>query len=184
MATAKQIAANQRNSLHSTGPKTAEGKAISRRNAITHGHAGHLNNDEKWHGVREERMQSWLSEIRATGPMTGYHYEKLIEASVRLDRVQEDIEGAYRKLASKARTSWHDDRMLEVEELALKLRQTPGFVVAKLKTSLHGCEWLRFSYRGHLWRCRFDDWRCYHQPYGELSRHDDGNFAVYVVPRF
>ena len=37
MATAKQIAANRRNSQKNTGPRTAEGKAVSRFNALKHG---------------------------------------------------------------------------------------------------------------------------------------------------
>ncbi|MGX9393314.1 hypothetical protein ACWX0K_16525 [Nitrobacteraceae bacterium UC4446_H13] len=37
MATAKQIAANRANAKRSTGPKTAVGKARSRRNALKHG---------------------------------------------------------------------------------------------------------------------------------------------------
>jgi hypothetical protein len=37
MASKKQIAANRRNAKKSTGPKTAEGKAVSARNATKHG---------------------------------------------------------------------------------------------------------------------------------------------------
>ncbi len=37
MATAKQIEANRRNASRSTGPRTAEGKAASRFNALNHG---------------------------------------------------------------------------------------------------------------------------------------------------
>lgn len=37
MATVKQLAANRRNAQRSTGPKSAEGKAISSRNALKHG---------------------------------------------------------------------------------------------------------------------------------------------------
>jgi len=37
MATEKQIAANRRNALKSTGPKTEAGRQIVSRNAITHG---------------------------------------------------------------------------------------------------------------------------------------------------
>jgi hypothetical protein len=37
MATEKQIAANRRNALKSTGPKTPRGKLFSSRNALTHG---------------------------------------------------------------------------------------------------------------------------------------------------
>ena len=37
MATLKQIEANRRNALHSTGPKTPEGKAAVRLNSLRHG---------------------------------------------------------------------------------------------------------------------------------------------------
>jgi hypothetical protein len=37
MASERQIAANRRNAQSSTGPKTKDGKAASRRNALTHG---------------------------------------------------------------------------------------------------------------------------------------------------
>ncbi len=37
MATAKQITANQVNALASTGPRTAEGKAVAAQNALGHG---------------------------------------------------------------------------------------------------------------------------------------------------
>lgn len=37
MASEKQIAANRRNGLKSTGPRTARGKEISSQNALTHG---------------------------------------------------------------------------------------------------------------------------------------------------
>jgi len=37
MASAAQIAANRRNALKSTGPKTARGRAVAARNALQHG---------------------------------------------------------------------------------------------------------------------------------------------------
>ncbi len=42
MATEKQIAANRANAQKSTGPRTAEGRSISRLNAVRHGLTGHL----------------------------------------------------------------------------------------------------------------------------------------------
>ncbi|MGI9069968.1 MAG: hypothetical protein ACR2JB_01230 [Bryobacteraceae bacterium] len=40
MTTSAQVAANQANAQHSTGPKTPEGKAISCRNSFQHGLTG------------------------------------------------------------------------------------------------------------------------------------------------
>jgi hypothetical protein len=40
MATAAQVTANQQNAIHSTGPKTPEGKAADARNATKHGLSG------------------------------------------------------------------------------------------------------------------------------------------------
>jgi hypothetical protein len=41
MATQKQIDANRRNAARSTGPKSEEGKAVARYNAVTHGFRAH-----------------------------------------------------------------------------------------------------------------------------------------------
>ncbi len=43
MSTQSQIAANQANAQHSSGPKTAEGKAISCLNNFRHGFTGEFN---------------------------------------------------------------------------------------------------------------------------------------------
>ena len=48
MATEKQIEANRRNAALSTGPKTDEGKAQSRANAMTHSLRGSLESKGLW----------------------------------------------------------------------------------------------------------------------------------------
>src|SRR5580693_9211185 len=43
MISEKQLEANRRNALRSTGPKTTEGKSNSSRNNLRHGLTGHIN---------------------------------------------------------------------------------------------------------------------------------------------
>jgi len=60
MTTPKQVAANRRNARMSTGPKTASGKAQSRRNALVHGLTARvLLDDEDPEGFEALRQSLW-----------------------------------------------------------------------------------------------------------------------------
>ena len=89
MASEQQIAANRRNALKSTGPRTDAGKARSRRNAITHGLNAHIENlpdDEK--AAFEERLTAWNAALQ---PCTAYEEDlvrRLAGYSWRLDRAE------------------------------------------------------------------------------------------------
>jgi hypothetical protein len=70
MATEKQIAANRRNAQRSTGPKTPEGKAASRLNALKHG----LVAEDAVVPVEDERAfnelrNSILDHLQPVGPL-------------------------------------------------------------------------------------------------------------------
>ncbi len=71
MSTPAQIAANQANAQHSTGPRTAEGKAICARNNIRHGFTGAFGVlpwekqeefDTLLNGLRDEHKPSTFTE--------------------------------------------------------------------------------------------------------------------------
>lgn len=65
MATQKQIEANRRNALRSTGPRTLEGKLRSRANSFTHGMTGAIHvplpheNPADYHEMRAGLIESY-----------------------------------------------------------------------------------------------------------------------------
>jgi hypothetical protein len=85
MTSQKQIEANRRNAQKSTGPKTEEGKAVSRLNARKHGiFASALTDEdqEELAGLHEE-LAAW---IKPVGPIEAMLVEKLAHTYLRLQR--------------------------------------------------------------------------------------------------
>jgi len=84
MATARQIEANRRNGRLG-GPKTPEGKAISRLNARKHGiFASALTpQDEEELSCIHDEVVDW---IKPVGPLEGMLVEKLAQTYLRLQR--------------------------------------------------------------------------------------------------
>ena len=89
MATEAQTHANRRNSQKSTGPKTAEGKAIVAKNAVKHGLFAHEavitgENQEDYELLREEI----LAELAPAGVMESILAERIVSLSWRLQRAE------------------------------------------------------------------------------------------------
>jgi len=94
MATQKQIDANRRNALRSTGPKTPAGKTISNRNALRHGlraRAALLPGEDK------QAFQRLFNAFRAEHRPVGRFEEALVE----------QMAVAYWKLARLTRIESH-----------------------------------------------------------------------------
>lgn len=88
MATQLQNEANRRNSLKSTGPKTAEGKAIASQNAVTHGLSARMpvipgENEAEFRTYAEQ----WLGELKPVGATEEFLAERIISISWRLRRI-------------------------------------------------------------------------------------------------
>ena len=69
MTTIKKIAANRRNAQKSTGPRTIEGKSVSRLNALRHGlrSRGGSMPAEAWQSLlrtREQFLEAWQPQTR------------------------------------------------------------------------------------------------------------------------
>jgi len=108
MASKKQIEANKRNALKSTGPKTPEGKASAHLNSTTHGLLSQeiLLPGEDGEALKElgERLRA---ELQPVGEMESLLVEKIIDATWRLRRLSRVEAGIftwelYEELAQRA----------------------------------------------------------------------------------
>jgi hypothetical protein len=84
----RQKAANQANALHSTGPKTPEGKAAVRLNALRH---GLLTRDVVLPGEDADAFEDLLNQVRAdlspVGPIEELLADRMVNAMWRLRRL-------------------------------------------------------------------------------------------------
>ena len=79
MATLKQIEANRRNAQKSTGPRTPEGKAVSRFNAFKHGlHAESLVIPGEDPAELETLAQEYFEEYQPSTPTQRHYVQRLI----------------------------------------------------------------------------------------------------------
>jgi hypothetical protein len=115
MPTEKQIAANRRNSNKSTGPKSAEGKAAIRFNALRHGLTAEnivLSIEER--PVFEQLHDEFLAEHRPATPTERLLVEQMVAAAWRLRRVR------------ATETAYFDREMERLDNLAKSDYPQPG----------------------------------------------------------
>ena len=141
MVSDARLAANRRNAALSTGPKTEDGKAASRRNALKHGLTATLVPIDDAQALSDRTSDV----VEAVKPRSGWDRwlcGELAGITLQLDRARL----AGRKLRDvvvlRALTVWDDDRRVEVEDLGAKLAANPPRVVRRLRQTPQGCDWL------------------------------------------
>jgi hypothetical protein len=152
MSTEAQVAANQQNAQHSTGPKSAEGKATICLNAFRHGLAGAFmilpdepreDFDELYQGLREEHQPETPTEILLIEGMAQHYWLK--QRALRLQTLCFDLEEseAQKQLALFLRyQTTHDRAFHKALGTLLKLRAEKrkteiGFVSQQRQTEEH-----------------------------------------------
>ncbi|HWE35262.1 MAG TPA: hypothetical protein VG406_01720 [Isosphaeraceae bacterium] len=134
-----------------TGPKTPEGKANSRGNALKHGLTGEgvvLPAEEE--AKVAERLEKWEAIFKPADDYEKEQLRRVVVAGRRVDRAV-GMESARRvEAASRARSCWADDRRLAAEELAQGLAKRPAMVARQLRRTLQGCELLLDRWHGLL----------------------------------
>jgi hypothetical protein len=89
MSSERQVEANRRNAQKSTGPRTAEGKARSRFNAVTHGMTAKF---DALPGADTDaltgRIDAWTADLKPRNPLERDLIERAARVSWQLERVE------------------------------------------------------------------------------------------------
>jgi hypothetical protein len=85
----EQLASNRKNAAKSTGPKTTEGKANSRRNSLKHGLTGEgvVVPDED-RGVIDERFEAFAADLKPKSPVAHFLVMRAALLSVRMEEIR------------------------------------------------------------------------------------------------
>jgi hypothetical protein len=139
MATERQIQANRRNSALSTGPTSEAGKSISRANATKHGMAGESAEVEA--GLSDEfkkRRESWAAEHQPVGEGANYALDRVVAASLRIERCERTIDDVTSTCRERARLAWDQDRDIEAATIFGRLARDPVLASRQLQATLSG----------------------------------------------
>jgi hypothetical protein len=142
-ASAARVESNRRNSLKSTGPKTPEGKAASRGNALKHGLCSTVVGLEDPEDVQERAETLGMSATAPEGTTFGSWLAlQVASLSLRIENAQAMQQAAQERIRLRAELIWEDDRKLEAAILGEQLSRRPEPVLERLRQTPQGCEWL------------------------------------------
>src|SRR5215510_14485112 len=103
MATPAQIAANRANALKSTGPRSVEGKSVSRFNALKHGmDAASIVIRGEDPAEYEALAAHYLDEYHPQSPSESFHVDTMLRADWQQRRLQAVEGDLYRTIIAES----------------------------------------------------------------------------------
>jgi hypothetical protein len=138
-----QAESNRRNAEKSTGPRTAEGKAASRRNAWKHGLTGagvvlpHEDTDEV-----ARRLEALETDMGPKNELARRFVAKVAHAFNRLDRCAEHETKAIAYAMRKAEAAFDDERKAESEKALSWIAAEPATNARRLRSTPEGIDLL------------------------------------------
>jgi hypothetical protein len=167
MCSPARLAANQANSKRSTGPRTPEGKAISRGNALKHGLTGQgiaLPTEDAAAVAR--RFDELETDLRPSNALSRILVQRMAMLAVRLDRCVEHESALMGEKVRHARRDHDDLRQAEVARLVDELANDPAAAVRHLLRTPEGVDrmtdaWL--DLRADLTRSKYPRWTTAHR---------------------
>ncbi len=138
-----KLLANRRNAAKSTGPKTPEGKARSRQNALKHGLTGSgvalPSEDQAAITLRFTELQAQLKPKTDGGEQLLRRFAFL---TVRMERCERTRPRRPPCAVRHALEKFDDERLAFVEGLAAKIYTEPATSFRRLQMSPEGIDWL------------------------------------------
>ena len=138
-----RIRANRENARRSTGPKTPEGKARSRCNALKHGLTGQgvaLPTEDKIE--IEERFIALQEDMKPSTDLSEQLVRRVAFLTVRIRRSEKHETSETAKRIRHAIARFDDERLAAVEAQGAKLYQEPATTVRRLQATPEGIDWL------------------------------------------
>ena len=136
-----QLEANRKNALRSTGPKTLEGKARSRANALKHGLCANVVVPEDAEMI-QTRATAWFHTLKPQNELQDWLVDQISIYSLRIDRAERMERRLRDRKSLAAELVWDDDARLAAEVLGAKVAANPAAIVQQLRRSPAGCDWL------------------------------------------
>jgi hypothetical protein len=136
-----RIFANRANALKSSGPKTPEGKAVSRRNGLKHGLTGSgvvLASEDS--SEVELRTTALMGELNPQSTLGRVLVGQLATLSVRMERVARQEEAAIDRRVRHAPEVFDQERLDRAEDLFARLAEAPRERLRDLKKRPEGVD--------------------------------------------
>src|SRR4051794_24673625 len=131
-----RLAANRANALRSTGPRSPQGKAVSKFNGLVHGmRAESLVLPGEDADELQCRHEAWADELGAATEAERHLVRAAVDASWRIDRCRAAEAAALSRQVLRAGDDYDDALAGEVEQLSYRLAEEPAAVVRRLLRS-------------------------------------------------
>ncbi|WP_435007252.1 hypothetical protein P12x_004594 [Tundrisphaera lichenicola] len=139
--TPARLEANRRNATLSSGPKTEEGKARSRANALKHGltGAGVVLPDEVVAEV-DQRFEEFEADLKPSNRVGRFLARRAAMLSVRLDRCVRQESEAIASRMRRAKGDFERERLAEVDHALSWIAHEPATHARKLRSMPEGID--------------------------------------------
>ena len=139
-----KLDANRLNAQKSTGPRTADGKAIASANSLKHGFCAATapvpGEDPQ---ILVDRNDAWQSELNPHHKEAqGYIVQLAVRQTARLDRIHVASEARIAKRVRDVHKDRHNQRLEDVEAAYRTLHIDADIAVRRLRQTVEGCDYL------------------------------------------